>query len=131
MKTISLALCVALVGGCAQGTTYEPQYWKAPDHEPGDGIEKNCSGTWKGNGCDDCNPCTWDQWCDPATHEGFEHLLCAQRAYAGCVHSHDYTTPEGQINDCFPVNDYNGIRAGKCCYGRCVDNGVLCGDYAS
>lgn len=120
------AALVAFVCACAEGTTYEPQYWKAPDHAPGEGIPKDCSGELKDNGCDDCNPCTWDQWCDPETGEGDDYAPCLTQKYAGCVHSYDYTTPAGQINDCFPVADEGELRAGRCCLGACVDNAAAC-----
>jgi hypothetical protein len=128
MRTIYLALVVALMGGCVPDETSEFNAWVYDDY---DGyLDKDCSGTLWSNGCDDCNPCTWAMWCDPVEWVGgFVPDACVSVATSGvaqCSPQFGWTTPVGQINDCFPIEPVTNVRAGRCCAGTCTDNADEC-----
>lgn len=106
----------------------EPNGWKRVAPGPDEQWDKDCSGEHYFNGCDDCNPCTFDDWCDPDTWDVHVPPWCADVPRTGeatCVHS-DRNTPDGQINDCFPIATVTDVRPGKCCAGTCIDNADEC-----
>lgn len=113
---------------CIQGETTSDNSWRYVPSTPDEHWDKDCSGEEWFNGCDDCNPCTWDVWCDPEEWSAFVPPACKDVATsdtAQCVHF-DLTTPQGQINDCFPIAPVTDVRAGKCCAGTCTDNAESC-----
>lgn len=81
--------------------------------------------------CDDDNPCTVDANCTPCSSlppEQRDIYHCTEDTAvpswcitSGCAHM-PVTTPDGQVNDCFPVSDADPLRAGVCRNGACVDN---------
>ncbi|TKC99654.1 hypothetical protein [Polyangium fumosum] len=116
------------VFGCASEEPLDGQGWRREPPTLDESWDKDCSGEHDWNGCDDCNPCTWDAWCDPDEWDAWIPEWCREVATLGhavCVHF-DRTTPDGQINDCFPITPVTDVRAGKCCAGRCVDNVSEC-----
>lgn len=122
---LAMLLGVAIFGafGCASDSTT----LESVPRTDGRG-DKDCSGMLYSNGCDDCNPCTFDDWCDPDAWFEFVPPWCVEVAHLGvatCVHS-DRSTPDGQINDCFPIAPVTDVRPGKCCVGTCIDNAEAC-----
>lgn len=121
-------LAVVFVFGCAPQEPLEGQGSRREMPDPDESEDKDCSGEHSWNGCDDCNPCSWDAWCDPDDWNDWIPEWCrdvATLGHAACVHV-DRTTPDGQINDCFPIAPVTDVRAGKCCAGTCVDNSSAC-----
>lgn len=122
-----LVLVLACLPACLADAP-ETNAWKYQPAGPEEHWDKDCSGEHYFNGCDDCNPCTFDNWCDPTEWDAFIPEWCAGVAATGeaaCVHA-ERSTPIGQINDCFPIAPVTDVRAGKCCVGTCVDNGAAC-----
>ena len=119
MKLFVLVLGL-VVTGCAS-VDADDAFGNIPSLVPA----KDCSGTSDSNGCDDCNPCTWDVYCDPSTHGPFVSSYCAGITSPQCIHE-DRTTSGGYVNDCFPIAVGVDVRAGKCCAGQCVDNNETC-----
>lgn len=102
--------------------------------------ETSCPPPTPEDGCDDCEPCTDDAWCElcdaipPVTASKWCHSMtnfptwCNGKPVA-CQHN-GYTTEEGTTDSCFPVeNDAGPVRplhTGKCCAGVCVENDAKC-----
>lgn len=91
-----------------------------------------CDGDDPETFCDDCNPCTQDFNCTPCSEldvadrdvhhcvdDGVLSPMCAKAT--GCIHV-PLTTPEAQINACFPVADDPDLHAGVCDAGACIEN---------
>lgn len=113
---------------------------------PGEGSKSTASGgndciETRENGCDDCNPCTANVWCDPAsdppaTDFPLMSWVCAPlkrtdppRCFGALL-----TTAPGIDNDCFPVADsgsVDGLEAGHCCAGVCSRNDLVCPNYGA
>ena len=100
----------------------------------------DCSPT-RENGCDDCNPCTANAWCDPAFDlpaVDFPSMswICAplKRTDAPRCFGALLTTAPGIDNDCFPVvgsGSVDGLVAGHCCAGVCSPNDLVCPNYGA
>lgn len=106
----------------------------------GEGGSAPCPTQHPETGCDDCNPCTDDKWCElcdaippvkaskwclpPANFPAW----CAKLPVA-CGHD-GYSTPVGISNDCFPVEEDAGpvrpLHTGICCVGMCIENDAQC-----
>jgi len=127
IRAAAFIVALGWQGACAVGDV-GPDAWRYEAPDPAEHWDKDCSGVLAFNGCDDCNQCTVDNWCDPDKWTGFIPPWCARVASAGvavCVHD-AISTPERQTNDCFPIDHAANVKAGKCCLGACVDNGATC-----
>lgn len=121
-------IAILFVIGCTSPESLDEEVFRLTIADGEGSLGKDCSGEHPENGCDDCNPCSWDAWCNPDEWKGFVPEWCqdvAMLGYAVCVHL-DRTTPKGQINDCFPIAPETDVRSGKCCAGTCVDNQLAC-----
>lgn len=130
MKTAA-ALIAAFLIGCSGGGILV-----AEEIDAGSDASA-CPAQDPATGCDDCEPCTFDAWCEvcdqipPVTASRWckpvEKIpVWCDAGPPACGHN-GYSTPEGQANDCFPVeSDAGPIHAGRCCAGVCVENDVQC-----
>ncbi len=124
MKCGFLVLLLGLVG-CVDP---HPDDWMIPPPDPSESWYKDCSGAFSFNGCDDCNPCTDDIWCDPMAHTGLVSTFCVNAEVvttARCIHV-EWTSADTVVDSCFPVRAKTDVRAGKCCAGQCIDNNETC-----
>jgi hypothetical protein len=126
------ALALSLAACAGADPTFDAEPVIAAPGDPSSDLA--CTGDDPASFCDDCNPCTTDANCTPcsalpAAERDIYHCtaddelpaFCAGRT--GCVHV-PFSTPAGQIDDCFPVVESVDLHAGACLAGVCVDNPV-------